>query len=151
MASFSDDGSTFNAAYGHRWRHHFGFDQLETVVDMLSADPNDRRAIITMWDPADLQRTTKDVACNLQIMPRIVGGTLEFTTTNRSNDVIWGLCGANAVHLSFLQEWMAGAHGLGRSEERRVGKERVRPCRSGGSPSHYKKKTDQLRQGALLT
>ena len=113
MASFSDDGETFNAAYGHRWRHHFGFDQLEAVVNMLRADPNDRRAIITMWDPADLQRTTKDVACNLQILPRIVDGTLEFTTTNRSNDLIWGLCGANAVHLSFLQEWMAGALGLG--------------------------------------
>src|SRR3546814_11214716 len=38
MASFSDDGSPFNAAYGYRWRHHFGFDQLETVVDMLSSD-----------------------------------------------------------------------------------------------------------------
>lgn len=112
MASFSDDGETFNAAYGHRWRHHFGFDQLEAVVDMLRANPNDRRAIITMWDPADLLKDTKDVACNLQILPRIVDGTLEFTTTNRSNDLIWGLCGANAVHLSFLQEWMAGALGL---------------------------------------
>ena len=112
MANFSDDGKTFNAAYGHRWRHHFGFDQLETVVDMLRADPNDRRAIITMWDPADLLKDTKDVACNLQILPRVVEDTLEFTTTNRSNDLIWGLCGANAVHLSFLQEWMAGALGL---------------------------------------
>lgn len=113
MASFSDDGKTFNAAYGHRWRHHFGFDQLQTIVDMLRANPVDRRAIITMWDPADLQRDTKDVACNLQILPRIVDDTLEFTTTNRSNDLIWGLCGANAVHLPFLQEWMAGALGLG--------------------------------------
>lgn len=112
MASFSDDGETFNAAYGHRWRHHFGFDQLTAVLDMLSANPQDRRAIITMWDPRDLQRDTKDVACNLQILPRIVGGDLEFTTTNRSNDLVWGLCGANAVHLSFLQEWMAGALGL---------------------------------------
>lgn len=112
MASFSDDGSTFNAAYGHRWRYHFGFDQLEKVIDMLSADPNDRRTVITMWDPADLNKITKDVACNLQIMPRIIDGALEFTTTNRSNDLIWGLCGANAVHLSFLQEWMAGALGL---------------------------------------
>src|SRR3546814_20720159 len=35
------------------------------------------------------------------------------------------------------------AHGtlpLDRSEERRVGKECVRPCRSRGSPYHYKKK-----------
>ena len=112
MASFSDDGETFNAAYGHRWRHHFGFDQLQTVVDMLRANPLDRRAVLTMWDPADLQRDTKDMACNLQILPRVVGDTLEFTTTNRSNDLIWGLCGANAVHLTFLQEWMAGALGL---------------------------------------
>src|SRR3546814_13972749 len=30
-----------------------------------------------------------------------------------------------------------------RSEERRVGKERVRPCRSRGAPLHQKKKTNQ--------
>lgn len=118
MRTFSDDGAVFNAAYGHRWRHHFGQDQLMTVVGLLRANPNDRRAIISMWDAhGDLNSDSKDVPCNLQILPRLVdepdiGKALEFTITNRSNDLVWGLCGANAVHMSFMQEWMAGALGV---------------------------------------
>jgi hypothetical protein len=45
-------------------------------------------------------------------MPRVYEGKLNFLTTNRSNDVIWGLCGANAVHLTVLMELMARAVGL---------------------------------------
>lgn len=114
MRTFSDDGIVFNAAYGYRWRNHFGHDQLVDVVQMLKADPNDRRAIITMWDGhSDFNSRSVDVPCNLQILPRIIDGKqLEFTITNRSNDLVWGLCGANAVHMSFMQEWMAGALGL---------------------------------------
>ena len=29
------------------------------------------------------------------------------TVCNRSNDLIWGCCGANAVHMSYLQEYVA--------------------------------------------
>src|SRR5690606_37720958 len=95
MRTFSDDGVVFNAAYGHRWRHYFGQDQLLTVVGLLRANPNDRRAIISMWDAhADLDSDSKDVPCNLQILPRLVdepdiGKALEFTITNRSNDLVW--------------------------------------------------------------
>jgi hypothetical protein len=35
MVNFSDDGVTFNAAYGYRWRHHFGFDQIRAVIKTL--------------------------------------------------------------------------------------------------------------------
>jgi thymidylate synthase len=113
MVNFSDDKSIFNAAYGHRWRHHFGYDQIVRAVEMLQANPKDRRVVISMWDPAgDLGSDSLDIPCNQQIFPRIVNGRLEFTTTNRSNDMVWGLFGANFVHLTFLQEWMAGALGV---------------------------------------
>lgn len=32
---------------------------------------------------------------------------LDMTVTNRSNDMVWGALGANVVHFSFLQEYMA--------------------------------------------
>jgi len=41
---------------------------------------------------------------------------LDMTVFNRSNDMVWGTCGANAVHFSFLQEYMAKRLGV------RVGK-----------------------------
>lgn len=113
MASFSDDGETFNAAYGYRWKHYFGYDQIQRAVDMLKANPDDRRVVITMWDAyEDLGSSSKDIPCNQQAMFRIVNGKLDMFTTNRSNDLIWGLCGANAVHLTILQEYMAAAVGV---------------------------------------
>lgn len=37
---------------------------------------------------------------------------LDMTVFNRSNDAVWGTFGANAVHFSFLQEYMANALGV---------------------------------------
>jgi hypothetical protein len=37
---------------------------------------------------------------------------LDMTVTNRSNDLIWGCLGANYVHFSFLQEYMATKLGV---------------------------------------
>jgi thymidylate synthase len=37
---------------------------------------------------------------------------LNITVCNRSNDMIWGMLGANVVHFSFLQEYMAAYLGL---------------------------------------
>lgn len=37
---------------------------------------------------------------------------LNMTVFNRSNDLLWGALGANAVHFSFLQEYMAANLGL---------------------------------------
>lgn len=34
------------------------------------------------------------------------------TVANRSNDIIWGCYGANAVHMSMLQEFVANALGI---------------------------------------
>jgi thymidylate synthase len=108
MATYSDDGKTFNAAYGFRWREHFGYDQISRVCEMLKDNPKDRRTVISMWDAhQDLGSKSLDIPCNTTIMCRIVHNRLDFIITNRSNDLIFGLCGANAVHMSMLQEYMA--------------------------------------------
>lgn len=113
MEEYSDDGKTFNAAYGYRWRNHFGYDQISRVCDLLKRNPLDRRAVIAMWDATqDGMGDSKDYPCNLSISCRIVNGRLDFTITNRSNDLIFGLCGANAVHMSMLQEYMATRIGV---------------------------------------
>ncbi len=113
MNQYSDNGVTFNAAYGDRWRHHFGYDQITRACDMLTKNPEDRRAVISMWDGYnDLGSGSKDLPCNTQIMLRVVNGELDMTITNRSNDLIFGLCGANAVHMSVLHEYMANRIGV---------------------------------------
>lgn len=112
MSDFSDDGVEFNAAYGYRWRHHFGFDQIAEVIKVLHTDPASRQAVVQIWDSADLGKATKDKACNTQIIFDTRGGVLNMTVYNRSNDIWWGAYGANAVHFSFLQEFVSHALGM---------------------------------------
>jgi hypothetical protein len=60
---FSDNGKTFNGAYGFRWRDMFGHDQLHKVILALRNDPTCRRQVIGMWDPrSDLGAETRDVS-----------------------------------------------------------------------------------------
>lgn len=118
MADFSDDGGvTQPGAYGKRWRDWFNEDQLNWVVKRLRANPNDRRVVIQIWD-ADYDMDAADtggadVPCNLTMLPWVAQGALHLTIFNRSNDIIWGLYGANAVHFSVCLEYLAGRLGLG--------------------------------------
>lgn len=117
MASFSDDGGkTQPGAYGFRWRHHFKSDQLDWAVKRLKADPNDRRVVISMWDgrhdPGAADAGSKDVPCNTHIYLLVRNGQLDMTVCCRSNDAVWGAHGANAVHFSVLQEYLAARIGV---------------------------------------
>jgi hypothetical protein len=112
MEAYANDKGEYDGAYGYRWRHHFGFDQIHYVVDQLRADPSTRRAVIGMYDPRAEMASSKDVPCNAQIFFRIVRGRLNMTVTNRSNDAVWGAFGANAVHFSMLQEVIAEMVGV---------------------------------------
>lgn len=112
IAEYSDDGISFNAAYGYRMRKHFNRDQLSLVVEELIKDPNSRQCVINLWDPADLGRATKDKACNLSLVFGInhVNGRLDMTVYNRSNDAVWGaVTGANPVHMSYFLQFVAEA------------------------------------------
>lgn len=115
---FSDDGITFHGAYGFRWRHYFGKDQIPQIIEALKKNPEDRRQVLGMWDPVTDHLKTphenpKDLPCNTHIYFSIgCEGRLDMTVCCRSNDIIWGCYGANAVHFSFLQEYMAGMIGV---------------------------------------
>jgi thymidylate synthase len=123
MATYSDDGGrTQPGAYGHRWRHYFGFDQLETLIVELKHNPQTRRAVLAMWDgghendrsgpelDSDLLNGiagSADVPCNTHAYFDTIDGKLNMTVCCRSNDIWWGAHGANAVHFSFLLEYVA--------------------------------------------
>lgn len=129
FAGFSDDGLDCWGAYGWRWRKFFGYDQLAAVALDLRENPASRRAVLTMWnawsvnsayalggDWADLRVAAaggKDVPCNTHVYfdRRGEGQKLNMTVMCRSNDIIWGAYGANAVHFGFLLEYMAALVG----------------------------------------
>lgn len=111
----SDDGVTANGAYGYRWRRNELCDQLKIIVDQLQRKNDSRRTVLQMWNVQDdLLKIddSKDVCCNLGCMFRISQGRLHMTVTNRSNDLLWGMLGANYVHFSFLHEYIALSVGV---------------------------------------
>ncbi len=119
MRDYSDDGRTLNGAYGHRWRYAFNFDQLVDIEALLRANPDDRRVVLSMWHPQrDGRRwgAEKDVPCNLSVLFQIApfseqNDVLNMTVFNRSNDMIWGAYGTNAVQMALLQEFLANRLG----------------------------------------
>jgi thymidylate synthase len=117
FSQFSDDGTTFNGAYGYRWRNRFGIDQLKLIADRLKKNPNDRRCVLQIWNAGDLipweDGESKDVPCNTQAYFQVgVDGRLDMTVCCRSNDIVWGCYGSNAVHFSFLLEYVAARVGV---------------------------------------
>jgi len=129
MEKFTDDGVTQPGAYGYRWRHYqrdnlskfvgavvpdTGIDQLSIIARRLRENHDDRRCVLQMWNPVwDLDSTSVDVPCNLTATFQVSqDAELELTVFCRSNDIIWGAYGANAVHFSMMQEYMAHAIGI---------------------------------------
>lgn len=106
-AKYAERDSLQHGAYGHRWREAMNFDQLPHLINELKK-PNTRRAVLQMWSaPTDLGADVNDVPCNTHAYFQVINGKLEMTVCCRSNDVIWGAYGANAVHFSMLQELLA--------------------------------------------
>lgn len=128
FGAFSDNGVTLHGAYGRRWRKWFGYDQLSIIAHELQRHPDSRRCVLSMWDPAlptgemdggfndsDLHTVViggRDVPCNTHAYFDCRGGKLNMTVCCRSNDALWGAYGANAVHFSVLQEYMAAWIGV---------------------------------------
>lgn len=121
METFAENGQLWGA-YGWRWREFFTFDQIKVLIATLKADPKTRRAVLSMWSPiGDLVpieggeggvMASKDVPCNTHVYFSAVNGVLDMTVCNRSNDIVWGAYGANVVHMSVLQEFIASAVGI---------------------------------------
>lgn len=122
--SYADpDTHVVHGAYGYRWRDHFGslmaVDQILEVVKILKNDRTSRRAVLAMWDPTMDLEHHNDLPCNTHIYFRFSDKTgLTMTVCNRSNDLIWGMLGANVVHMTYLHELIAHGAGLPMGEYR---------------------------------
>ena len=91
--SFLEDDGTIETAYGYRWRHHFGRDQLLDLVEHLREEPSSRQGVVMMWDPAsDGLRAPKkkNVPCPFTWTANIIGGKLNLHMIMRSNDMVLG-------------------------------------------------------------
>jgi thymidylate synthase len=104
----SDEGGIVFGGYGPRLVG--GANQLATVIRLLRDQPSTRRAVIQLFEPADLLDDHKDVpcTCTLQFLNR--GSGLDVVVYMRSNDVFIGLP-HDLFCFSMIQELVARSLG----------------------------------------
>lgn len=111
---FLEEDGTVKAAYGYRWRHHFGRDQIASLIDHLTQNPHSRHAVVVTWDPADdglAVDTKKNLPCPYTFTVNIAGGKLHLHNIVRSNDMILG-CPHDVAGFALLQCLLAERLGV---------------------------------------
>jgi len=89
--------------YGWQWRNFgasytsfnstpdgHGIDQLHNVVQTLKKDPDNRRMIVSAWNPCDLSRMALP-PCHYSFQVTVINGKLNLLWNQRSVDVALGL------------------------------------------------------------
>lgn len=112
---FTNVDGVVSTAYGYRWRHHFGRDQIGLLIKMLEKEPSSRHGVIMMWDPSNdgLSATFKkaNVPCPYTFTVMIIGGALHLHLIVRSNDMILGVP-HDAAGFALLQRILAARLGV---------------------------------------
>jgi len=67
-----------------------GYDQLQTIVNTLKTNPNDRRMVVNYWNPNEIHRMSLP-PCHMTWILTHINGVLNLHWTQRSCDVMLGL------------------------------------------------------------
>lgn len=93
-SKFVEDGE-LKTAYGYRWKHHFGRDQLGLLLQALETDTTNRQLFISSWDPAEdglgEPNQPKNLPCPVGFTVSCADGKLHMAVFVRSSDVFVGL------------------------------------------------------------
>lgn len=110
--------------YGFQWRHFGakycgynadysgkGIDQLENLVRTLKGNPNDRRMIVTAWNPFDIDKMALP-PCHYGFQVTVIDGKLNLLWNQRSVDTMLGLP-FNIASYGLLLHLLAKESGFG--------------------------------------
>ena len=87
--SCMDENGNVNSNYGYQWSRG---NQLDYVINELKANPNSRRAAISIYDAKESHLYKKDTPCTYSIWFSINGSKLNMSVMMRSNDLVFGFC-----------------------------------------------------------
>jgi len=110
LVQYADEG-VLQGAYGPRLRRWHGVDQLDRARRQLLADPQSRRAVISLFDPVRDHSGHTDVPCTLGFRFFLRDNQLHMHTTMRSQD-LWLGFGYDIFTFTLIQELMAGWLGV---------------------------------------
>ncbi len=139
---FAEEDGTIETAYGYRWRHHFGRDQLLEMVAHLKTEPTSRQAVVAMWDPASDGLTApkkKNVPCPFTFTVNIIDDKLNLHLIIRSNDMMLGNP-HDTAGFALLQAMLAQELGVG------VGKLTISISHAHIYGNHYEQVEELLRR-----
>lgn len=111
---FTEENGEVETAYGNRWRHTFGRDQLMQLIQLLKKDPSSRHGVVVTWDPSDdglMGPSKKNVPCPYTWTVNIIGGRLHLHNIIRSNDMVLG-APTDAAGFAFLALMLAQELGV---------------------------------------
>lgn len=108
----TDDGKTANSAYGYILQEKHGFNQIETIIDLLKYDPFSRRAVLNINVPNPNVKTTQDEMCTICLNYQIRDNVLDCNCVMRSNDFNFGLRN-DIAYFIYLQKYIADRLGVG--------------------------------------
>ncbi len=100
---------TYN--YAHRMRVYFGVDSLAECARRLQADPEDRKAYLTLWDNNRDLRVPKGQPCFVSAFFRRFEGKLTLTATFRTHNALDAWL-PNVYGLMAAQEYVAQQVGM---------------------------------------
>jgi len=85
-----DDG-TIGPGYGHQFRRANNVDQVRNVIDGILSNPESRRHIISLWNPADIESMALPPCHGNIIQFDVFDGELSCLMYQRSADIFVGL------------------------------------------------------------
>jgi len=89
---WADENGNLGPVYGAQWRNwnNDGIDQLGDVIERIKAKPNDRRLIVTAWNPSQIGQM-KLPPCHMMFQFYVANGKLSCMLYQRSCDMFLGV------------------------------------------------------------
>ena len=107
----SEDGASIYGAYGPRIFDTQGVNQLDNVIALLKKKPRSRRAVVQIFQAADLAYPRTEVPCTCSLQFLMPADKLTLIVNMRSNDAFIGLP-HDVFAFTMIQEIVARALGV---------------------------------------
>lgn len=86
----SEDTNDLGKIYGYQWNNFNGVNQLEILMNKLKNNPQDRRMMVSAWNPSELDEMALP-PCHYGFLLNYMGGKLHLVWDQRSVDTMLGL------------------------------------------------------------
>ena len=117
---FVDKKKRVENAYGHRWRKHFGRDQIRDLCAAIRQDSSSRQMVVNAWDSScdglTNVGTVANVPCPTTFTINVVDNKIHMSLFIRSSDIVLGLpydVMCYSLLLAAITEFAGGMFGIG--------------------------------------